>query len=51
MIMRIFAMMEFGLIGRILCYLATTGWPLRILYGLGSIGILMFFIRGCRGSH
>jgi hypothetical protein len=50
-IMRIFATMEFGLIGRILGYLATAGWPLRVLYGLGTVGILRFFIRGCHASH
>lgn len=51
MMMRMFAAMEFGLVGRILGYLATTGWPLRVLYGLGAIGIVAFFIRGCHESH
>ena len=46
-VLRIFAAMEFGLAARILGYLATTGWPLRLLYWLGAIGILAFFIRGC----
>ena len=50
-IMRIFGALEFGLVGRILGYLATTGWPLRVLYGLGAVGILAFFIRGCHEPH
>jgi len=50
-IMRIFAAMEFGLVGRIFGYMASVGWPLRVLYGLGAIGVLAFLIRGCHEPH
>jgi hypothetical protein len=47
-VLRIFTIKEFGVVGRILNYVASEGWPLRVLYGLGAIGILALLIRSCR---
>ena len=47
-VLRIFAVIEFGVIGRIVNYSASVGWPLKLLYAMGTIGILLLLIRGCR---
>jgi hypothetical protein len=46
-VLRVFAAMKFGFLGRFVGYMASTGWRLRVLYALGVLGIVAFLIRGC----
>ena len=47
-VLRIFAARDFGITARILNYLARQGWPLKLLYAMGAIALVAFFVHGCR---
>jgi len=47
-VLRIFAARDFGIIARILNFLARQGWPLKLLYAMGAIAVVAFLVRGCR---
>jgi hypothetical protein len=47
-LLRLYAVKEFGIVARILNYTATHAWPLKVLYAMGVIGILALLVRVCR---
>jgi len=47
-VLRLFAVKEFGIFARLLNYTASHGWPIKVLYAMGVIGIVALLIRGCR---
>jgi hypothetical protein len=46
-VLRIFAVREFGIVARVLNYTAAHRWPLKVLYVMGLIGIVALLGRGC----
>ena len=48
---RFFAILELGLIGRVLSYLGLTGWPRKAMLFTGMLCILLFLIRACHDAH
>lgn len=48
---RFFAILELGLVGRVLSYLGLTGWPRKAMVFVGTLCILLFLIRACRHIH
>ncbi len=47
--LRFFAILELGIIGRVLGYLGFTGWPRKLMLFVGLLCILAFLIRA--GHH
>jgi hypothetical protein len=48
---RFFAVLELGLIGRVLSYLGLTGWPRKAMMFIGMLCILLFLVRACHNAH
>src|SRR2546427_4407247 len=48
---RFFAILELGLIGRVLSYLGLTGWPRKAVFFIGMVCVLLFLVRACHETH
>ena len=44
---RFFAILELGLVGRVLNYLGLTGWPRKAVFFIGMVCLLLFLVRAC----
>ncbi len=49
--LRLFMVLELGLIGRVLNYCGLTGWPRKLVFFLGLLCVLLFLARACHDSH
>jgi hypothetical protein len=49
--LRLFAILELGVIGRMLNYLGLTGWPRKLVLFVGLLCVLLFLARACRDAH
>jgi multidrug transporter EmrE-like cation transporter len=49
-LLRMFAIGEFGVLGRVLNYI-NASWARRILAGVGFIAIIVFLFRACHGDE
>ncbi|HEY5910387.1 MAG TPA: hypothetical protein VJA21_07260 [Verrucomicrobiae bacterium] len=45
--LRFFAILELGIIGRVLGYLGFTGWPRKLMLFIGLLCVLAFMVRVC----
>jgi len=44
---RFFAILELGVIGRMLSYLGFSGWPRKAVVFIGALCVLLFLIKAC----
>src|SRR3569832_52828 len=44
---RLFAVLELGVIGRVLSYLGFTGWSRKAVLFIGAVCVLLFLVRAC----
>jgi hypothetical protein len=49
--LRLFAVLELGLIGRVLNYCGLVGWPRKLVLFVGLLCVLLFLARGCHDTH
>src|SRR5262249_42892530 len=49
--MRLFMVLELGLIGRVLSYCGLSGGPRKLVFFLGLLCVLLFLMRACHNSH
>ena len=49
--LRLFAVLELGLIGRVLNYVGFTGWPRKFALFIGLLCVLLFLVRACHNTH
>ena len=49
--LRLFAVLELGVIGRVLNYLGLTGWLRKFVVFVGLLCVLVFLVRACHDSH
>jgi len=49
--LRLFAILELGVIGRVLNYLGLTGWPRKLVLFVGLLCALVFLVRACHDAH
>ncbi len=49
--LRLFAVLELGVIGRVLNYLGLTGWPRKLVLFVGLLCVLAFLVRACHSAH
>ena len=49
--LRLFAVLELGLIGRVLNYAGFTGWPRKFVLFIGLLCVLLFLARACHKTH
>ena len=43
--LRLFAILELGVVGRLLSYLGFTGWPRKLMLFIGILCVLLFLVR------
>lgn len=48
--LRLFAVLEFGFVGRILNYVGLTGWPRKFVLFVGLLCVLSFLVRACHNA-
>jgi len=49
--LRLFAVLELEVIGRVLNYLGLTGWPRKLVLFVGLLCVLIFLVRACHDAH
>jgi hypothetical protein len=49
--LRMVAVLELGVIGRVLNYCGLVGWPRKLILFLGLLCVLLFLARACHDSH
>jgi len=49
--LRMVAVLELGVIGRVLNYCGLTGWPRKLILFLGLFCVLLFLARACHYSQ
>jgi len=49
--LRLFIVLELGVIGRMLNYWGLTGWPRKLVFFLGLLCVLLFLVKACQDSH
>lgn len=49
--LRLFAVLELGVIGRVLNYVGFTGWPRKLALFVGLLCVLLFLVRACHDAH
>ena len=49
--LRIFMVLELGVIGRVLNYWGLSGLPRKFVFFIGLLCVLLFLVRGCHDSH
>jgi hypothetical protein len=49
--LRLFAVLELGVIGRVLNYVGIAGWPRKLLLFVGLLCVLAFLVRAFHDSH
>jgi len=49
--LRIFMVLELGVIGRVLNYCGFSGWPRKLVFFVGLLCVLLFLARACHDSH
>ena len=49
--LRIFMILELGVIERVLNYLGVSGGPRKLVFFIGLLCVLLFLVRGCHDSR
>jgi len=49
--LRLFMILELGVIGRVLNYCGLSGWPRKFVFFVGLLCVLLFLMRACRDTH
>jgi predicted branched-subunit amino acid permease len=49
--LRLFAILELGVIGRMLSYVGLVGRPRKVVLFVGLLCVLAFLVRACHDSH
>jgi hypothetical protein len=49
--LRFFAVLELGLIGRLLNYIGIQGLPRKVVFFVGLLCVLVFLVRACHHEH